>query len=68
MEYSLFQFDREDAQQDVIRHLLAADGHIPFQPEEWFRWRYEHNPSGKPIIVCANEGEKIVACTVVEKV
>lgn len=68
MEYSLFQFDKEDAQQDVIHHLLVADGHVPFQPEEWFRWRYEQNPSGKAIIVCANEGEKVVACAVVEKV
>ena len=68
MEFSLFQFDKEESKQNVIRHLLAADGHIPFQSDEWFRWRYEQNPSGKAIIVCANEGEKMAACAVVEKV
>lgn len=67
MEYSLFQYKSGGFQQEAVRRLLAAVNHNLFQPEEWFRWRFEQNPSGKAIIVVANEGEQVVACVIVEK-
>ena len=67
MDYSVFQYGHDDDQMVAIQHLLAVCNQDLFQPVEWFRWRYEQNPLGKAIIVCAQENERILACLVVEK-
>lgn len=63
----MFQYGHDDDQMVAIQHLLAVCNQDLFQPLEWFRWRYEQNPLGKAIIVCAQENERILACLVVEK-
>lgn len=63
----MFQYGHDDDQIVAIQHLLAVCNQDLFQPIEWFRWRYEQNPWGKAIIVCAQENERMQACLVVEK-
>lgn len=63
----MFQYGHDDDLMVAIQHLLAVCNQDLFQPVEWFRWRYEQNPWGKAIIVCAQENGRIQAFSVVEK-
>ena len=67
MDYCVFQYGHDDDLMVAIQHLLAVCNQDLFQPVEWFRWRYEQNPWGKAIIVCAQENGRIQAFSVVEK-
>jgi hypothetical protein len=68
MVYRLFSYDTDNSFFNVICGFLNADKKKPSQPEEWYRWRFEQNPSGKAIIVYAVDEVRLVACMVVELV
>lgn len=57
----------DDKIMDNICHFLAVNNQRLSQSEEWIRWRFEQNPSGKAIVVCAFENEHMVACMAIER-
>ena len=68
MEYRIFQYGRDDVYiKDIIKGLASRDKVEP-QSEAWFHQRFEHNPLGNAILACAFDGERLVACMIVERV
>lgn len=68
MEYYIFQYGRDDVYiKDIIKGLAGRDNVEP-QSETWFHQRFEQNPLGKAILACAFDGERLVACMIVERV
>lgn len=68
MEYYIFQYGIDDVYiKDIVRGLASGDK-VESRSERWFRQRFEHNPLGKAILACAFDGERLVACTIVERV
>ena len=68
MEYRIFQFGIDDVYiKDIVRGLASGDKVEP-QSDAWFHQRFEHNPLGKAILACAFDGERMVACMIVERV
>ena len=66
--YRIFQYDRDDTYiKDIVKGLASRDNVEP-QSETWFHQRFEHNPLGNAILACAFDGEKLVACMIVERV
>lgn len=68
MEYLIFQYGRDDAYIKDIVKGLASRGKVEPPSESWFHQRFEHNPLGKVILACAFDGERLVACMIVERV
>jgi len=69
MEYLIFQYGRDDAYiKDIVKGLAGREAKVEPQSETWFRQRFEHNPLGKAILACAFDGERLVACMIVERV
>lgn len=67
MEYHVLEFGGDDKIMDNICHFLAVNNQRWSQSEKWIRWRFEQNPSGKAIVVCAFENEHMVACLTIER-
>ena len=69
MEYRIFQYGRDDAYiKDIVKGLASREAKVEPQSETWFRQRFEHNPLGNAILACAFDGERLVACMIVERV
>lgn len=69
MKYRIFQYGRDNAYiKDVVKGHASREDNVEPQSETWFRQRFEQNPLGKAILACAFDGERMVACMIVERV
>ena len=68
MEYSLFQYGVDDCYiNDILAGIeVVCNGDIG--AEEWFYQRFEQNPLGRAILICAFDSSRLVACVAVERV
>ena len=68
MEYRVFQYGIDDVYiKDIIKEFAGRDK-VESRSDAWFHQRFEHNPLGKAILACAFDGERLVACMIVERV
>lgn len=68
MDYRVFQYGIDDIYiKDIVNGLASMDK-VVSKSETWFRMRFEQNPLGKAILACAFDGDRLVACVVLEKV
>ena len=68
MEYRLFQYGVDDCYiNDILGGIeVACQGKVGV--DEWFHQRFEQNPLGRAILICAFDSNKLVACVTVERV
>lgn len=68
MEYRVFQYGVDDCYiNDILAGIeVVCNGDVG--AEEWFYQRFEQNPLGRAILICAFESSRLVACMAVERV
>lgn len=67
MEYRVFQYGVDDCYIKAILEEVAIACHGVVRTEEEFVQRFEQNPLGKTVLVCAFDGERMVSCVAVER-
>ena len=68
MEYRLFQYGVDDCYiNDILAGIeVVCNGDVG--AEEWVYQRFEQNPLGRAILICAFDSSRLVACVAVERV
>jgi len=63
MNYFIFNYSTDIHLIDsFLRSAALAHGHKEVKSEEWFMWKFKHNPFGEAILACAEENGEIVGC------
>lgn len=68
MECRVFQYGVDDIYIKDLDAGLDVRDKVVGQEEAWFHQRFEQNPLGRAILICAFDNSRLVACVAVERV
>lgn len=68
MQLKIFNY-REDNYliNSFLESLSLSHKHDIVKDEEWFNWKFKHNPYGEAILACAIDDDKIIGCVALGK-
>ena len=66
MEYRAFQYGVDSRYINAILEGIEVVSKGDVGADEWFYQRFEQNPLGRAILICAFESSRLMACMAVE--